>query len=396
MIFKETPISGEDIFYLCEYIPKSHASEKHIADTRSENLVLAFKDRHRNMHDTAVSTVAKSLELQLDGSFSLVAIPPSKVKHNDSSSPHELIRRLVADLGNDKDIVDASDCLYRMYDIESQHLQKGKRDESVLIESTGIRNVEKIHNRDVLLVDDITTSGNSFNIARKMLYENGAKSVTCFAVGKTITADNLHPAVILDLDGTLFQSETVEMKQLRLDKKWDRAKEAAARVAPFDGAQDFIDMLNELEIDYRVVTSSPSSYAYILTDRLSIPREKVIAYNHTKKHKPNIEPYMKAKQGMMIYEPCIIVIGNEEYDIMPSNKLGMTSVYITGANQQNKYDKKELDYHAENIQWCCDNLHTLLEKSLKVWDSLASDYDKLHAPQKISHIKEFIQNRKRK
>ena len=372
MIFDKKKINAlhGDIVYLCDYIPKS--CNDLYWDKRSDDLVISFKDKTRNLHKKAIETVADYLEDALSGNCALVAIPSSKTDAYCNSSVHELIHKIVEDIGDKRNIIDASDCLYRLYDIPSQHKQKGKRDISVLLESTGIQNTEKIVDRDILVIDDITTSGNSFKAAVKILKESGAANIISFAVGKRITPENLGIGFIIDIDGTLFNSDTKDIRFNRQHNQWPLAKEKAGKLEPFEGAKTLFYNINILNADYRIVTNSPSSYAYILTDKLGIPRDKVIAYHDTKAHKPSIEPYMAAKQQMQLYEPCIVVIGNEETDMIPARKLDMTSVLIAAESMPSA------TYCYRTIEDCCNHFFDITKRAYKVWKLLTTEYENSH------------------
>ena len=45
-----------------------------------------------------------------------------------------------------------------------------------------VRNTEKISNRNIILIDDITTTGATLNEASKVLKKSGAKKIICFTV----------------------------------------------------------------------------------------------------------------------------------------------------------------------------------------------------------------------
>ena len=269
-----------------------------------------------------------------------------------------------------------------MYDIPSQHKQKGKRDINVLLESTGIQNAEKIVGRDVLVIDDITTSGNSFTAAAKLLKDFGAANIISFAVGKRIGPQNLGIGFIIDIDGTLFDSDTKEMRFYRRHNRWVFALEKASTLEPFEGAKKLLECINGIKADYRIVTSSPANYAYILTDKLGIPRDKVIAYHDTKTHKPSIEPYMVAKQQMQIYEPCIVVIGNEETDMIPARKLDMTSVLV--ANES----VPSANFCYRTIEDCYNHFLDITQRAYEVWKFLTTEYENIHCmPYSIKILK---------
>lgn len=51
-----------------------------------------------------------------------------------------------------------------------------------LKDSFVIRNPQEIHNKNILLIDDIITTGSTFNECAKLLMDNGAKSITALAL----------------------------------------------------------------------------------------------------------------------------------------------------------------------------------------------------------------------
>ncbi|MFZ2204969.1 MAG: ComF family protein [Minisyncoccia bacterium] len=51
-----------------------------------------------------------------------------------------------------------------------------------IIDSFSIKNPEKIKGRNIILIDDVTTTGATLNEARKILKQNGAKKIIAFAV----------------------------------------------------------------------------------------------------------------------------------------------------------------------------------------------------------------------
>jgi predicted amidophosphoribosyltransferase len=79
---------------------------------------------------------------------------------------------------------DASRCLVRHTEIQKLS-NGGRRDPEVHLESVRVENVNRIRGRDVVLVDDVTTTGNSFLACKTLLLDAGAQSVDCFALAKT-------------------------------------------------------------------------------------------------------------------------------------------------------------------------------------------------------------------
>lgn len=392
---KYLKVKDQDIVYLCEYIPKSRNYEKaqrseasiqflKLQDQRSEKFVLTFKNQGKNGHKYVVQTVADTLLQYLVDGCALAAVPPSDAAKNGQSAAHELIQCIISTAGRSLDIVDASNCLYRKHSIDSQHKHpEKKRNIEVLRESTGIRDYKKIDGRDVLVIDDITTTGNSFIVADDLLKQHGAAHVVNFAVGKTIGIENMNVGFILDLDGTLFNTEKADWD--RSCRNWEKAIEKVTDLNPLPGAEELLHKISDLECKYCVVTSSPAKYAHVLTHKLGIPDSLVITYHDTEKHKPDIAPYMYAKKVMQLYEPFIIVIGNSDSDIIPAVKLNMTSVLLESKKKKTEdFPFRSVDFQFANIAECVENFDDILKNARNVWDILSNDYEKNHAPKVFS------------
>jgi predicted amidophosphoribosyltransferase len=61
----------------------------------------------------------------------------------------------------------------------------GDRSEEVHLNSVAVADASLIKGKDVLLLDDVTKTGNSLRACEKILLAAGAESVTCVTMGKT-------------------------------------------------------------------------------------------------------------------------------------------------------------------------------------------------------------------
>jgi competence protein ComFC len=66
---------------------------------------------------------------------------------------------------------------------ESQARTLSKRDRMTNVQLTmEVRDPEKIKNRNIVLLDDVTTTGATFKDARRALKEAGARKILCLAL----------------------------------------------------------------------------------------------------------------------------------------------------------------------------------------------------------------------
>lgn len=379
--FKKTKKGRDFVYYMCEYVP----SRLSPSDTRSNNFVLDFKVGNRANSEKALKVVVDTLVRVLPHNCALLAVPPSNVARNGITPCHKAIAAVVAKIGQEKNIIDASDCLIRINvnDHEKPAHEGGSRNINHHLNSIRLKNDYKIQDKNVIILDDITTSGSSFAACEKIV-ENAAKSIAFFSVGRTISGENLRPGFILDIDGTLFDTERGEIKKARDENPWsDNLPRLAQYADPMPGAQELINKIKSIcanftGADYRLVTTAPKAYATVLARKLRIEPWRVIAYEDTGKgmQKPCPQPYLLAKQQMGLYEPSIIAIGDRKKDIIPAQTLGMTSVLIgsndTGCNST---------FAFPTLQDCVNNFWQILQPACQVWDALANDYEKANVAQ---------------
>ena len=109
-----------------------------------------------------------------------IAIVPSHDALKLRSGVHQLGTRFASAFG----AMDAGDLLLR-----SKTIQKlatgGDRSMAVHLNSMSANNVDRVKGRNVLLIDDIMTTGNSLAAGRQILLKAGAGDVLCIALGKT-------------------------------------------------------------------------------------------------------------------------------------------------------------------------------------------------------------------
>jgi ComF family protein len=117
----------------------------------------------------------------------LIPIPISKKRSRERgyNQASLICRELMKITENRKGLVlDLNEnILERIKDLEHQALiHDRKRRLKNIIESFSVKNPETIKNRNIVLIDDITTTGATLTEARKMLKEAGARKILAFTV----------------------------------------------------------------------------------------------------------------------------------------------------------------------------------------------------------------------
>ena len=111
--------------------------------------------------------------------YSILACVPS---HNAGNCNNNPIAIMIKDITKNSSYIDGSQLLLRYQSIPAQKTQ-GKRYEETHLNSIKING--DVKDKNVILIDDITTSGSSLKACRKILLNAGAKSVICFAFSKS-------------------------------------------------------------------------------------------------------------------------------------------------------------------------------------------------------------------
>ena len=109
-----------------------------------------------------------------------VAVVPSHDPANTTGGLRTMAQRLAGACR-----IDATGCLVRTKKIDKL-ATGGDRSVEVHLGSIQIRDARLIKGKDVLLLDDVTTSGNSLEACRRLLMDAGAARVQRLAIGKTV------------------------------------------------------------------------------------------------------------------------------------------------------------------------------------------------------------------
>lgn len=108
-----------------------------------------------------------------------ICVMPSHEEGAAPSGIRTIARRLCRD-----PIIDATNVLIRTAKMQKKSMD-GSRDLSSEIESLGVTDNNIINDQQVLLLDDVTTSGTSLNAGRDVLEHAGVELVAMFALGQT-------------------------------------------------------------------------------------------------------------------------------------------------------------------------------------------------------------------
>lgn len=177
-IFKEVKGIKKDrsnIFYLCLYNPCYGGANPYF-DGKSK-LILDVKNREPK----AVQYFTEKLTgcLSETGEF-VVCVMPSSGKGTRLSGIRTIAESLCS-----TPAANGTKCIYRTENVPKKHLG-GKRDVEEEIGSLGVQNENKIRGKTILLLDDVTTSGTTFEAGTYVLKKAGAKEVIALALSKTI------------------------------------------------------------------------------------------------------------------------------------------------------------------------------------------------------------------
>lgn len=113
----------------------------------------------------------------------ILVVPPHHSCNNKSGI--QLLGQKIAKVNN---LIDATSCLMRHKNIDKLSTG-GNRNLETHLKSIKVFDEEVIQGKDVLLFDDISTTGNSLKACKKILEDAGVKTVKCFVLSKTIRCE---------------------------------------------------------------------------------------------------------------------------------------------------------------------------------------------------------------
>ncbi|WP_310486386.1 phosphoribosyltransferase family protein [Chamaesiphon sp. VAR_69_metabat_338] len=176
--FKDFPA----LFHIGFYHPKYN----HYKDVYEDNCYFnEFSQYILNLKNGDINAIIyfKNIlsNLMEDEEIAIVTVPPHRA--GESSGIQKLASCLVQD---NKKYIDAIRCLERFKTVPKSSQNLGSRNEHAHLDSIRMSNSSSIEDKNVILLDDVITTGSSTNACRKIISKRGAKEVKIVCLGKTI------------------------------------------------------------------------------------------------------------------------------------------------------------------------------------------------------------------
>jgi predicted amidophosphoribosyltransferase len=171
-------LSKEGQVVLCGYYHRYWNSDK----TRNQAFdmfsgkILDVKERK----ERGISYFFHQLDREICKNVSICVVPSHVEGKTNNSGIADLVRRL-ANNGR----IDKVDLLFRSKTIDKL-AYGGSRDIKMQLDSIEVNQALSINGENVLIVDDVTTSGTSLEACKKILLNNGAERVAMLALGQSI------------------------------------------------------------------------------------------------------------------------------------------------------------------------------------------------------------------
>lgn len=115
----------------------------------------------------------------------LIPIPlsPERMSERKFNQAELIARHILEEDGENKSFILANDVLEKPKETKHQAHQKEKRQRLLNIVGTfRVKNKEKVFGKNIILIDDVTTTGATLSEAKKVLRESGAKKVIAFTL----------------------------------------------------------------------------------------------------------------------------------------------------------------------------------------------------------------------
>lgn len=167
------------IHYLTKYIPKKYnkydENTERILDLKNRSTI-AIKYYSKLVYDWLNNNN------YLNNNSMIAVIPKHEASENNISGTADVAKIII----NKCDISDGINLILRKTTISKKSTSLDRPTYNIDQESLDINKLINIENKNIILLDDVTTTGNSFKAASELLYKNGAQNVVALAIGKTV------------------------------------------------------------------------------------------------------------------------------------------------------------------------------------------------------------------
>jgi hypothetical protein len=153
-------------------------------DKSTDGRLLDFKDGQEHAISAETAEFSKSLsQLELQARVLLAMIPGHKARDTNAGTP---LARVVENLAKgDGRFVSSFETLIRFRDI-NKLASGGDRGVAVHLNSIRVQQPPSVKGQTMVVLDDITTTGNSMDAARQLLTLAGAIRIGGIALGRTV------------------------------------------------------------------------------------------------------------------------------------------------------------------------------------------------------------------
>ena len=162
------------------YYSKTHYPAQYATDQLTRDII-ANKSGHAFASERIAKRMAKDIQAK-DWDFELIIPVPNYKTDSKYNVKAPLLARNLSDnisIPNKNDVLERITNSSRRYFGVTQRREAAKKDYR-------INDYSQIKDRNVLLIDDIITSGATTENCRDLLYENGAKIVYAFCAARTL------------------------------------------------------------------------------------------------------------------------------------------------------------------------------------------------------------------
>ena len=167
--------------YLDNYIPKNRGDQNKFSEE-----ILKFKNANINSINYFAKQIFKRWKYINDHKFTLCKVPSSDA-NKTKNSISDLISILI--MNSTQNHRDASEFIIRKHSIQPQHKSYGNERLTIKghLDSLDVDNnkLELVDGKNVILFDDVVTTGNSMRSCTFLLFKNNAQKVIQFSLSKT-------------------------------------------------------------------------------------------------------------------------------------------------------------------------------------------------------------------